>query len=455
MQIVVVDDDNNIRSSLIALLSESYSVVDFPNAQEALAYLEKNYADLVITDQKMPGMTGVELIEKAKTINPRTSYFLMTAYASVQQAVSALQKGADDYIMKPFDLDEMELRVSRIKKLREYGHSVTLNTESIVGLDNLIGESSNIKEAKDFVLKVADVPSSVLILGPTGSGKEVLGRAIHEVSTRSHMPFVAINCATLSDQLIESELFGHEKGSFTGATVTKEGKFELANGGTIFLDEIGELSIELQAKLLRVLQEREFYRIGGNKLIKSDVRVLAATHKDLQQMVTNGSFREDLLYRLNVLVFHLRPLNERVEDIGPISKFLWDKLLPELNRKSELTSHVVDKLITYSWPGNIRELKNVLERMIVLGPESGPVDLESLPLEINPKNSSQQSVESKLSLPDQINLDQHIQNIEYDIIKRIYVREENNQVKTAEALGLKRGTLQYKLKKMKELGLLD
>lgn len=453
MQIVVVDDDNNIRMSLTTVLSESYDVCDFPNAEDALAYLEKNTADLVITDQKMPGMTGVELIEKVKAISPKTSFFLMTAYASIQQAIEALQKGADDYIMKPFDLDEMELRVNRIKQLRLYGSISTLSEESKKGLENIIGESSNIQEAKAFVEKVADAPSSVLVLGPTGSGKEVLGRSIHEVSNRSTMPFVAINCATLNDQLIESELFGHEKGSFTGATETKQGKFELANGGTIFLDEIGELSLDLQAKLLRVLQEREFYRIGGNKLIKCDVRVLAATHQNLEEMVSKGTFREDLLYRLNVLVFNLQALKDRVEDIKPIAEFLWAKLLPELNRKSTLTIEALKHLEAYSWPGNIRELKNVLERMIVLGPQEGPITLDSLPRDIAPKATS--TTNTSISTEDITDLESYMQEMEFSIIKSVYEREDSNQVKTAESLGLKRGTLQYKLKKMKELGLIE
>ena len=453
MQIVVVDDDNNIRMSLTTVLSESYDVCDFPNAEDALAYLEKNTADLVITDQKMPGMTGVELIEKVKAISPKTSFFLMTAYASIQQAIEALQKGADDYIMKPFDLDEMELRVNRIKQLRLYGSISTLSEESKKGLENIIGESSNIQEAKAFVEKVADAPSSVLVLGPTGSGKEVLGRSIHEVSNRSTMPFVAINCATLNDQLIESELFGHEKGSFTGATETKQGKFELANGGTIFLDEIGELSLDLQAKLLRVLQEREFYRIGGNKLIKCDVRVLAATHQNLEEMVSKGTFREDLLYRLNVLVFNLQALKDRVEDIKPIAEFLWAKLLPELSRKSTLTIEALKHLEAYSWPGNIRELKNVLERMIVLGPQEGPITLDSLPRDIAPKATS--TTNTSISTEDITDLESYMQEMEFSIIKSVYEREDSNQVKTAESLGLKRGTLQYKLKKMKELGLIE
>ncbi|OIQ19949.1 MAG: hypothetical protein BM556_05525 [Bacteriovorax sp. MedPE-SWde] len=453
MQIVVVDDDNNIRMSLTTVLSEAYDVCDFPNAEDALAYLEKNTADLVITDQKMPGMTGVELIEKVKAISPKTSFFLMTAYASIQQAIEALQKGADDYIMKPFDLDEMELRVNRIKQLRLYGSISTLSEESKKGLENIIGESSNIQEAKAFVEKVADAPSSVLVLGPTGSGKEVLGRSIHEVSNRSTMPFVAINCATLNDQLIESELFGHEKGSFTGATETKQGKFELANGGTIFLDEIGELSLDLQAKLLRVLQEREFYRIGGNKLIKCDVRVLAATHQNLEEMVSKGTFREDLLYRLNVLVFNLQALKDRVEDIKPIAEFLWAKLLPELNRKSTLTIEALKHLEAYSWPGNIRELKNVLERMIVLGPQEGPITLDSLPRDIAPKATGASN--TSISTEDITDLESYMQEMEFSIIKSVYEREDSNQVKTAESLGLKRGTLQYKLKKMKELGLIE
>lgn len=450
--ILIVDDDNTLRQGLVELLASSHQITEAASAEEALSIIHKKDHDLIITDVKMPGMSGLDLIKRAKNLTPDTSFIMITAHASIQEAVQAIHDGADDYIMKPFDLREFEHRVERSLRLRRQKVQDELRkVDQESGIKRIIGESSNILEAREFALKVASVPSSVLILGSTGAGKEVLAKSIHESGTRSGQSFVAINCATLNEQLMESELFGHEKGAFTGAVSAKPGKFELATGGTIFLDEIGELSLDIQAKLLRVLQEKEFCRIGGTRTIKCDVRVIGATHRDLKKMAKDGTFREDLLFRLNVLTFNLKPLKERSEDIPVMIDYFWNILCKELMRSPLMSEAVKTKLLHYSWPGNVRELKNVLERLIVLAPDKSAIGLDLLPHEISGSKPMGEALSNSESLVIDLSqnrpLPEMVQDLEDMMVKRAMEKHQGNQAKAAQALGIGRATLQYKLKK--------
>jgi len=457
MRILVVDDDHSIRMTLKELLSENYEVEISESANIALGLLEKSAFDLVITDNQMPGISGLELIKKGSALYSSTSFVLMTAYASIEQAVESIRQGAEDYIMKPFDIDDMEHRVKRIEKLRAWKNEAELKNEpNSLGVKRLIGSSKNIKDSKEFIEKVADVSSPVLVLGPTGTGKEIISKAIHETSKRASRAFVGINCASLNEQLIESELFGHEKGAFTGAVSSKPGKFELASGGTIFLDEIGELSLQLQARLLRVLQEKEFTRVGGVKILKTDARVIAATHRNLKLLVSEGKFREDLYFRLNVISFETCPLSKRKEDIPSLIESIWSTLQKELVRKSVLSEKIKSSLINYSYPGNIRELKNVLERLIVLGPVEGEIPSELLPSEILSGgvkapaeiNRNDETDHPEVLLDYSQGLEKSIEALESHLIRRALDDTGNNQVKAAELLKIPRGTLQYKIRKM-------
>jgi DNA-binding NtrC family response regulator len=447
--ILICDDEPVARRNLEELFGDSHEVISCADGKEALTVLEKKEVDLVITDHQMPGLTGLELIKKAKPAYPRTSFILMTAFGSVDQAVEALQAGADDYILKPFEIVDMEHRVQRVQQFRRMESEQTLRQSdragSKSGANRLIGESAMIKRAREFISQVADVPSSILLLGPSGAGKEVMARAIHESGEKKNAPFVSVNCASLGGNLLESELFGHEKGAFTGATASKVGKFELAKGGTIFLDEIGELPIEVQAKLLRVLQEKEFYRVGGTRILKTDARLIAATNRDLVGMIKQGQFREDLYFRLNVISFELEALNSRPEDLPYLIQLFFDKFCQEFGKKITLGDDVRQALLSYSFPGNVRELQNIIERMVVLTQDRQAVSGQLMPKEIFTKSES--PVDHNLKANDGRGLDEVLEELEKSMILTAMQTAKGNQVKAAEALKLTRGALQYKLKK--------
>lgn len=451
MRILIVDDEMHVRQSMALALEDNHEVYTVEDGPKAYALIEKNMYDLVITDNHMPAMTGLELIEKAKLISPDTAYVLMTAYGNTEQAVKALQNGVDDYFLKPIDIHELELRVRKILKIRLLNSRETLSQQNIKGPNLLIGQSPFIKQAKDYITKIADVDAPVLLLGPSGVGKEVMAKSIHESSKkRSQHPFVAINCASLNENMIESELFGHEKGSFTGASQTRLGKFELAQEGTLFLDEIGELSLNLQAKLLRVLQEKEFYRVGGTKLIKTNVRILTATLRDLKTMVSQGTFREDLYFRLNVLTFSIPSLNERKEDIPLLIDLFWQKSILKTNCQAHLSPQVIEKLVQYNYPGNIRELQNTLERLAVLGPQKGEVSAALLPTEYHQKQTPQtvsSPAEFFANPNNEKGLEEVLSAVEFEMIKNAMQTAKNNQSLAARILKINRATLQYKLKK--------
>lgn len=379
---MIVDDEESMRTFLGAFFQRRHEVLLFDNGKSALEAMKSQSIDIVISDFQMPVMNGLDLLVEGKKVSPNTAFIMMTAFGSINHAVELIKLGAEDYVAKPFDLAEIEFRVNRIDQAITQRSERILALEHQKSLSTMIGESECVRNAKDFIAKAADADSPVLILGPSGVGKEVLSRSIHLHGPRASNSFVAVNCANLNEDLLESELFGHEEGAFTGAVGAKPGKFELANGGTLFLDEVGDLALHLQAKLLRVLQEKEFTRVGGTKPIKSNVRIIAATNRDLQTMVEKGEFREDLFYRLFVLTFTLTSLANRKEDIPLLINHFWSKLQMDLRKKVTLPSEIKNILCQYTYPGNIRELQNILERLMVLNANGSSVDASILPSEV-------------------------------------------------------------------------
>ncbi|MCG6922810.1 MAG: sigma-54 dependent transcriptional regulator [Acidobacteria bacterium] len=374
-RIVVIDDEINAAAALETLLKEDgYEVARAHDARTGLQLLEQTEPDIVLTDLRMPGMDGLELLAKIKEIRPETMVILMTAYGTVKTAVKAMKLGAEDYLPKPIDVDELEVVLQKTlerKDLREEARTLRQRLEQKYRFDNLVGESPEMLSVFKTIRQVAPSSASVLLRGESGTGKELFAQALHQNSPRRNKPFIKVACAALPETLLESELFGHEKGSFTGAIYTRAGRFEAADGGTLFLDEIGDITPTVQVKLLRFLEEREFERVGGNRTFKVDVRIVAATHRDLKQRLEEGSFREDLYYRLNVIEIDIPPLRERPGDI-PLLAHHFLKKFAEANGKaiSGFSDEVLALLLAHSWPGNVRELENALERAVVLSNES-------------------------------------------------------------------------------------
>ena len=374
-RILVVDDDSYVREMTeLTLTRKGYEVGTAPEARSALAKLEDGDYDLVLSDIKMPGMDGLELLEAIRTRAPETIVVMITAHASIANAVEAMQKGAYSYIQKGSDstVAELEIVVERALEHQETKRENRRLRSELHDKSEMIGKSRNMEQVRDLIRTVADTRATVLITGESGTGKELVARALHYSSARRNGPFIRLNCAALPKDLMESELFGHEKGAFTGAIKQTRGRFEMADGGTLLLDEISEIDLGLQAKLLRVLQEREFERIGSTQTIKVDVRILATTNRDLQKEVEEGNFREDLYYRLNVIDVPLPSLRERKEDIPALVKFFTARFSQENGKQIEGLSHEADELLmNYDWPGNIRELENYIERAVVV--TRGPV----------------------------------------------------------------------------------
>jgi DNA-binding NtrC family response regulator len=365
-KILIVDDEPNIRKILQAAFERAgYQTQAAIDGQEAIQILKTQSFDLLITDVVMPEMTGVELLKAAKTIAPQMPVVIMTAYGTIAQAVEAMRAGATDYVTKPFDLAALKRSIATL--ISTHKSNTKPLSESNSAFDRIIAQSPAMIEVIELVKRVADSRANVLVTGESGTGKEVIAKTLHKASSRSVHPFIAVSCAAIPETLIEAELFGYEKGAFTGADSPKVGRFELANHGTLFLDEIGELSGAMQVKLLRVLQERVFERLGGHSPIEVDVRLIAATNRDLKQAVTQGVFREDLLFRLEVLHIELPPLRNRPEDIKPLALQFIEQYAPINHRKvTGLSADALASLQAYSWPGNVRELENVIERAIVL-----------------------------------------------------------------------------------------
>lgn len=448
-QILLVDDEKAQREMLAGFLSrQGYKVVTAEDGVGALERYSAGSFDLVLSDFRMPGMDGFTLLRELKRRNPEAVVVIMTAYGTVNTAVAAMKEGAYDYLNKPIDLDELLLRIERVEResaLKRENRELKEQLREKFQVDFIITASGKMEEALNLVGRVASSQATVLILGESGTGKELFARAIHYASPRAGKPLVKVNCAALPENLLESELFGHEKGAFTGAVARRIGRFEQADGGSIFLDEIGDLSPALQSKLLRVLQEKEIERVGSNQTIKIDVRVIAATNRNLEEAIRKGAFREDLYYRLNVVTMSLPPLRERKEDI-PI---LIDHFLKKFSREnkkqvSSLTKEAKDLLIHYDYPGNVRELENIMERAVVLS-RGESITSQDLPLHL--KESKSESVleksRSKGSLPETL------ETLERQLIQSALERNGGIQTRAAEELGINERVLRYKMKKYK------
>ncbi len=447
--ILILDDEKNYLLVLQSVLEDDgYEVTALSNPEMGLAYLDESEVDVVITDMKMPGLTGQDVLEHVKKNFPHIPVLIMTAFGSIESAVEAMRVGAFDYITKPFNNEELLLSLSKAVRYAETARENILLRQQIqekFGPDNIVGRGKAMLQVLEMVNKAGPSRSTVLITGESGTGKELIARAIHNVSPRKDGPFISVNCMAFNPGVLESELFGHEKGSFTGAQSMRKGRFEAAHGGTLFLDEIGELTHDLQVKLLRVLQERTFERVGGTKPIEVDIRVVSATNKDLMQAVQDGSFREDLYYRLNVVSVEMPPLRERREDIPHLATFFLDKYSKENEKQFKgFSTAAMDYLTAYEWPGNVRQLQNVVERCVVLA-SGEQVEAEDLPPEIKDEESQFKSAVDLL--PVKLDLAQTLEGIEAALLRRALVRSEFVQVKAAELLGVSKSLLQYKMKK--------
>jgi Nif-specific regulatory protein len=392
-RILIADDHDSLRRGLAQALAEaSHEVEEAANGNAAIEKLHEGFFDVVVSDLRMGGSTGLDVLKTAKTLHPTTAVILMTAFGSVSTAVEAMKSGAFDYVQKPFEIEEMEVKIAKAIEMRRLQHQIDYLRHAqgdIYDFDRIIGASGALEEVLGVVRKVAKSNTTVLIRGETGTGKELIAGAVHHNSLRAARNFIKVNCAALQENLLESELFGHEKGAFTGADKQRIGRFEQADGGTLFLDEIGDMSPSTQAKILRVLQEHEFERLGGTRTLRVDVRLIAATNRNLPQMVANGQFREDLYYRLNVVSIDMPPLRERKDDIRQLAMFFLRRFAGELKKRLDDLSPDAHKLLMrYNWPGNIRELENAIERAVLLA--DGPT-LTSSDLRLGELSTSQPS----------------------------------------------------------------
>ncbi|MEX2015394.1 MAG: sigma-54 dependent transcriptional regulator [Candidatus Hydrogenedentales bacterium] len=443
---ILVTEDDQVQRDIITdiLLRADYDVTPSGSGANTLEMLEKDAYNLLLTDMKMPGMDGLELLRQAKRIRPDMEAVVMTAHATVETAVDAMKQGAVDYLQKPFDKDELLIVVHKAleqSKLRRENQQLRRLVSDGVALGNIIGESEPMRRVFDVVQRAVPLTTTVLIRGESGTGKELVARHLHFAGPRKSAPFVVVNCAAIPDNLVESELFGHEKGAFTGADTTRPGKFETADGGTLFLDEIGDMPLDSQAKLLRVLQDGMVQRVGGNKTRKVDVRVIAATNRDLSEKVAAGEFRQDLYYRLDVLNVVLPPLRERLEDLPRLVQHFRQKLEKKLGKPApEVGPDVMEAFRRYRWPGNVRELEHTLEQMFILtdAPRLGP---EHLPEKFR-RPSSAGSGDVELPPGGLV-----LEELEQELIRQALERSGGRIKEAAELLGLTYKTLQYRLKK--------
>lgn len=430
-RVLVVDDEKNQREIYTMILGDDgYNVTTAQSGEQAFRFASENQFDLVLTDYKMTGMDGLTLLGELLKLDPSIIVVMMTAHGSVESVKDALRGGAFDYLEKPIDRDQL-LKVvqSALERLNRID-------------DEIIGSSDEMERVKKMILKVAGSTSTVMIRGDSGVGKERVARAIYKASPRAGEVFQAVNCAAINENLIESELFGHEKGSFTGAHAQKKGQFETADRGTLFLDEIGDLNISMQAKILRALQEKEIMRVGGTRPLKVDVRVIAATNRDLEGMVKDGRFREDLYYRLNIIPIVIPPLRNRRDDIPPLVDFFIAKHSVDANRKIEgLTASARNLVMSYSWPGNVRQLESAIERAILLC-EGNEIQVEDLPVEIRQEGTSASAFNFKLP-PEGISFEE----VERSLITQAMEQTNWNITRAAKLLGLSFRTLQYRLEK--------
>jgi two-component system, NtrC family, response regulator HydG len=431
--LVAEDEEITLKHILTVLKSEGYEAYGTSNGNEALEKIEKENFELLIADIKMPGLTGIELLEKIKERRLDTEVIIITGYGSVSSAVDAIKKGAYDYITKPFDLDELLFRVKKIYEKKLVGKKIiALNTS--LGVDKeikSIAKSQSMKDILHIIDSIKNSDCNVLITGESGVGKNLIAKIIHNTSKRHEMPFLSINCATLTESLLASELFGHEKGAFTGAVKTKQGLMEIADTGTLFLDEISEMSTTLQAKLLMVIEDGEFYRVGGTKPFKVDVRFIAATNQNVSESISEGKFREDLYYRLNVMEIYIPPLRKRKEDIEPLSLFFLHKNLPKYGKKiTEFTNEAKNLLMDYSFPGNVRELENIVERAIIIEKDS-LISVDSLP-------ESLKAFHIETLDPNTIKT---LEELNKEYVESVVRMFDGNKTKAAEVLGISRTSL--------------
>jgi two-component system NtrC family response regulator len=448
--ILVVDDEANYLTVMQALLEEAhYEALTALSGPEALKAASQSDLDVVLTDMKMPKMSGIELLDELKRLYPDIPVIIMTAYGTVEKAVQAMKKGAFDYILKPFKNEEILVTIAKALEHRHLllkNRLLTQDLDKKYGLPNIVGESKAIQEILALVKRVAGSKATVLVSGESGTGKELIARAIHQLSPRAGKTFISVNCAALTETLLESELFGHERGAFTHAVAMRKGRFELADGGTLFLDEVGEMSPALQVKVLRVLQEMEFERVGGTRTIKVDVRVVAATNKDLKEEVEAGRFREDLYYRLNVVHLNIPPLRQRPEDIPPLAAHFLRKYAAEnIRGEVRLSPEALKLLVRYGWPGNVRELENVMERAVILCSDN-LITMNDLPGELGARREEAQ-VDIEHFIPLSKPLPEALEEIEEQMIRRALEASGQIQVRAAEMLGITKSLLQYKLKK--------
>jgi DNA-binding NtrC family response regulator len=442
-RILVVEDEDKLRRVLeLQLVSAGFDVDKAASAEEGLKVVDR--ADLVLTDLRLPNMDGLQLLTLIRRQNAHVPVIVMTAYGSIETAVESMKAGATDFLLKPFSLDHLMQVVAKaleVRALRDENRQLKAELGRRYEFDNIIGRSPAMQEIFDTIERVAPTRATVLLAGESGTGKDLIARAIHFHSPRRDRPLVKINCTALPENLMESELFGYERGAFTGANTSKPGKFEQADTGTVFLDEIGDVPGAIQVKLLRVLQEREFERLGSNVVRHIDVRVIAATNQDLRAALEQGTFREDLYYRLNVVPINIPPLRERKQDIPFLASHFVKKLAPETGCRAEsITDAAMAKLLSYHWPGNVRELENVIERSLVMcaGTELDAADikLESAP---GPRPTSEARF-----LPEGLSLDQY----EQEIIREALRRADGNKSQAARLLGLTRNALRYRLTQM-------
>ena len=445
LAILIVEDEARMRRLLELDLGEAgFQTFSAPDAEAGLALLCREHIDQVLTDLKLPGMSGLEFLQSAKRINAALPVIVMTAYGTVETAVEAMKAGASDYVLKPFSLAEMRMVVQKeldVRQLREENRSLREALGHRYTFPNVVASSTRMQEVLALVERVASTPSTVLLGGESGVGKDLIARVIHQRSNRASGPFIKINSTAIPENLLESELFGYEKGAFTGAATSKPGKFELADKGTMFLDEIGDVPPATQVKLLRVLQEREFERLGGTRTIKIDVRLIAATNRDLRAALEQGTFREDLYYRLNVVPIDIPPLREHKEDIPELVNLFLARFAKQSSKAPfGIAPEALKKLMEFHWPGNVRELENILERACALAP--GPV-IESSDIHLD-RSSAKAQTSSAALLPDGKTLDQW----EDEIIREAYRRAGGNKSQAARTLGLSRNALRYRLEKV-------
>jgi DNA-binding NtrC family response regulator len=444
--ILIVDDEDAQRNILKGYLEKKgYKIFSASSGTAGINVVQNNLIDIVLSDFKMPDKTGLEVLDEVKKINPEISFVILTAYGTIEDAVKAMRLGAFDYISKPVDLDELDLMIERVienNNLRSEIQILKNQLKEKFKIDSFISHSPKMEEVLSIAARAADSNATVLISGESGTGKEVLAKSIHYISPRKEKPFIAVNIPALPETLLESELFGHEKGAFTGAEKAKKGRFELADTGTIFLDEIGDIPINLQVKLLRVLQEHQIERLGSTKNINIDVRIIAATHQNLEEKIKDGSFREDLFYRLNIVSLHIPPLRERREDILPLIEHFMEKYSKENNKpKLTLSKESVDLLIKYNFPGNVRELENVIERAVVLC-RSEAITINDLPNVVKGFKA-----EKEIPVNDDATLIDQVEALEKKLIYDALSKANGNQSMAGRMLGLTERNLRYKMQK--------